>query len=122
MKNLFLILALTLSSSIVFGQYNGGIKSPSSFFPSAKMKVLVVGTFHLHYTKLDVNKIENKDKIDVLNEPKKSEVTELVNYIKKFRPTKIAIEASPEWKAAEKFKKYKAGEYRKERDERFQLA
>lgn len=93
----------------------------SSFFPKDKAKVLVVGTFHFDYPNLDANKIESEDKIDVLAEPKKSEVTDLVNYIKKFKPTKIAIEAFPNWKAAEKLKKYKSGEYRKERDERFQL-
>jgi plasmid maintenance system killer protein len=49
-------------------------------------------------------------------------VTELVNYIKRFKPTKIAIEASPEWKATEKLRAYKKGAYRLERDERYQLA
>ncbi|HEV8538748.1 MAG TPA: DUF5694 domain-containing protein [Bacteroidota bacterium] len=122
MKIVFFLAALSMSSSIAFGQYQESIKSPSSFFPKEKVKVLVVGTFHFHYPNLDVNKIEDKDKIDVLIEPKRSEVTELVNYIKKFKPTKIAIEASPGWNAREKLKKYKAGEYRNERDERFQLA
>jgi hypothetical protein len=93
----------------------------SSFFPKEKAKVLVVGTFHFDYPNLDVNKTADNDKVDVLTEPKKSEVTELVNYIKKFRPTKIAIEATPDWKANEKLKKYKAGEFREERDERYQL-
>jgi len=45
----------------------------------------------------------------------------LVNYIKRFKPTKIAIEASPDWKATEKLIEYKTGMHRKERDERFQL-
>ncbi len=45
----------------------------------------------------------------------------MVNYIKQFKPTKIAIEARPDWKATEKLNQYKKGEFRKERDERFQL-
>jgi hypothetical protein len=49
-------------------------------------------------------------------------VTELVEYIKKFKPTKIAIEAWPEWNANEKLKEYNKGKYRDQRDERYQLA
>jgi len=98
------------------------LKAPSEFFPKEKTQVLVVGTFHFDYPGLDVMKTEEKDKIDVLKEPKKSEVTELVEYIKKFKPNKIAIEASEEWKATEKLRRYKKGEFRDKRGERFQLA
>ena len=97
------------------------LTSASQFFPKEKTQVLVVGTFHFDYPGLDVSKALEEDKIDVLKEPKKSEVTELVNYIKKFKPTKIAIEAFDNWKATEKLKKYKAGAFRDERDERYQL-
>lgn len=44
-----------------------------------------------------------------------------MNYIKKFEPTKIAIEATDDWKATEKLKQYKMGKYKDLRDERFQL-
>lgn len=98
------------------------LKTPGSFFPEEKTQVLVVGTFHFNYPGLDDHKTTPEDQIDVLKEPKKSEVTELVNYIKKFNPTKIAIEANPGWKATEKLRKYKEGELRDKRDERYQLA
>jgi len=94
----------------------------SSFFPPAKAKVLVVGVFHFDYPGLDELKTAEENKIDVLKEPKKSEMTELVEYIKKFRPTKIAVEANPGWRATEKLREYKAGEHRDKRDERYQLA
>jgi hypothetical protein len=96
-------------------------KPISQFFPKEKTNVLVVGTFHFDYPGLDAIKTTEEDKIDVLKEPKKSEVTELVNYIKKFKPTKIAIEAFDNWKATEKLRKYKKGAFRDERDERYQL-
>lgn len=70
---------------------------------------------------MDVNKTADKDKIDVLAEPKKSEVTELVEYIKKFKPTKIAIEATDSWNACQKLREYKAGQHQDNRDERYQL-
>ncbi len=100
---------------------NSALKQASEYFPKEKAQVLVVGTFHFDYPGLDYNKTPDENKIDVLAEPKKSEVTELVEHIKKFRPSKIAIEASPGWGATEKLKKYKNGEFREERDERYQL-
>lgn len=98
------------------------LKKASEYFPKEKAQVLVVGTFHFDYPGLDYNKTSEQDKIDVLAEPKKSEVTELVEYIKKFRPNKIAIEAFPEWQATAKLRKYKKGEFQGKRDERYQLA
>lgn len=96
-------------------------KTAKDFFPEEKAKVLVVGTFHFHYPGLDAHQIEEENRIDVLKEPKKSEVVELVAYIKKFQPTKIAIEATDDWNAVEKLKNFKNGEFSDERDERFQL-
>lgn len=112
---LFLLISATLAAQ------NQTIKPASDFFPAAKAQVLVVGTFHFDYPNLDAHKTSDDKKIDVLAEPKKSEVTELVNYIKKFKPTKIAIEAMPEWKAGEKLARYKKGEFRDKRDERYQI-
>ncbi|QNJ96672.1 DUF5694 domain-containing protein [Constantimarinum furrinae] len=97
------------------------IEAPSSFFPEEKAKVLVVGTFHMNYPGLDAHKTTPEDQIDVLKEPKKSEIDELVAYIKKFNPTKIALEANPNWETMEKYRKYREGEFGEERDERFQL-
>lgn len=96
-------------------------KTAKDYFPQEKAEVLVVGTFHFDYPGLDVHQIEESDKIDVLSEPKKTEVTELVEYLKRFKPTKIAIEATANWNATEKLRKYAEGAYREERDERFQL-
>lgn len=98
------------------------IKAVSDYFPKEQAKVLVVGTFHFDYPGLDAHKTSDEDKIDVLKEPKKSEVTELVNYIKKFKPNKIAIEAYDSWNATEKLNQYKNGDHRDKRDERYQLA
>lgn len=104
-------------STFLFGQ-----KKPSEYFPDPKTKVLVVGSFHFDYPNQDAHKTEKNDQVDVLKPKTAAEVTELVNYIKKFKPTKIAIEAWPDWKANEKLKEYKDGKYRDQRDERYQLA
>ncbi len=124
MKKLFFIIftLVLISCGKETTKEATGLKSPSDFFPSERAKVLVVGTFHFDYPGLDVNKTADEDKIDVLKEPKKNEVTEVIEYIKKFKPTKIAIEAFDKWNAGEKLRKYKTGQFRDQRDERFQLA
>ena len=100
------------------------LKPASDFYPKDRAQVLVVGTFHFNYPGLDELKTEESDKIDVLKEPKKSEVTELVEYIKKFNPTKIAIEAKPKYSDIwnQRLREYKEGQHRDKRGERYQLA
>jgi len=97
------------------------LSSIDSFFPKEKTKVLVVGTFHFNYPGLDSHKTDKINEIDVLKEPKKSEVIELAEYIKQFRPTKIAIEALEGYEWNTKYKEYLNGEHRQKRDERYQL-
>lgn len=116
MKTSILIMLMTMST-LLFGQ-----KKPSEYFPDAKTKVLVVGSFHFDYPNQDAHKTEKSDQVDVLEPKTAAEVTVLINYIKKFKPTKIAIEAWPDWKANEKLKEYKEGKHRNQRDERYQLA
>ena len=103
-------------------QENQGLKTASDFYPKERAQVLVVGTFHFNYPGLDTMKTEESDKIDVLEEPKKSEVTALVEYIKKFKPTKVVIESKSADIWNQRFKEYKNGEHRDKRDERYQLA
>ncbi|CAM4280102.1 DUF5694 domain-containing protein [Gillisia limnaea] len=97
------------------------LKSPSEYFPNERTKILVVGTIHLDYPNLDAAKTDKKDQIDVLEESKQKEVTELVNYIKQFKPTKVVIEAWDNFNATEKLREYKKGKFRDERSERYQL-
>jgi hypothetical protein len=114
------ILFFVINTFSIYSQ-NTTIKSPSSFFPANKAQVLVVGTFHFEYPNIDYHKINDSNRVDVLNDPKKSEITELVEYIKKFKPNKIAIEAYPNWNATERLREYKLGKLRNERDEIVQL-
>ncbi len=116
MKTFICIFLVCLSTS-VFAQ-----KKPSDYFRNPKTKVLVVGSFHFDYPNLDAHKINKEDQIDVLSPKTAKEVTELVEYIKRFKPTKIAIEAWPGWNANQKLKEYNEGKHRDKRDERYQLA
>ncbi|MGE4512587.1 MAG: DUF5694 domain-containing protein [Chryseobacterium sp.] len=116
MKTLVYTFFLCLSTVIT------AQKKPAEYFYGSKAKVLVVGSFHFDYPNLDAHKTEKKDQVDVLSPKTAKEVTELVEYIKKFKPTKIAIEAFPDWNANQKLKEYKEGKHNDKRDERYQLA
>lgn len=122
MRSLFALFLTSVVLSVASSQSDQTLKAPSSFFPKQRTKVLVVGSVHLHYPGLDFKKTADADKIDVLTEPKRSELSELVEYIKRFKPTKIAIEAHDSWKAVEKLRQYKEGGHRDNRDERYQIA
>lgn len=113
-----LIFFLT-SISFLYSQ-SDTLQTRADFLPKEKTKVLVMGTFHFNFPGLDEHKTTDRNKIDVLKEPKKSEVTELIAYLKKFNPNKIVIEAKTDWN--DRYQKYRKGEYRNKRGERYQVA
>lgn len=115
---LFLIVVLLQLTSI-HCQTNT-LKTMADFLPKEKTQVFVMGTFHFNFPGLDEHKTAENDKIDVLKEPKKSEVTELIAYLKKFNPNKIIIEARTDWN--DRYAQYRQGAFRDKRDERYQVA
>lgn len=56
-------------------------------------EVLLVGTFHFGYPGLDGHKTKDEYKLDILSDQRQEELRELLDYIKKFKPTKIMIES-----------------------------
>lgn len=117
------IMKTLISALLLFSCFSiQAQKRPSDYFQNPRTEVLVVGLFHFDYPNLDAHIIKKEDQIDVLSPKTAKEVTELVNYIKKFRPTKIAIEAWPNWNANQKLQEYNQGKHRDKRDERYQLA
>jgi hypothetical protein len=122
MKNLLFLACLILFVACAEQKQESTLKQVSDFYPKEKTQVLVVGTFHFNYPGADYYKSSEENKVDVLKEPKKTEVAELVEYIKKFKPNKIAIEAFPKFQATTKLGKYKKGEFRDKRGEEYQLA
>lgn len=96
------------------------IKTAGEFFDIPKTQVLTVGVFHFDYPNLDALKTEEKDKVDVLSETRQVEMAELIQYLKKFKPTKIGIEAHNN-RFTKDLKLYKEGNFELSRDERHQL-
>jgi Family of unknown function (DUF5694) len=90
---------------------------------SKQPQVLLVGTFHFQYFNLDVVKTAADKQVNILSPQKQKEVQELVNYIARFKPTKIIIEGEPgdnTW--SNRYKRYLAGKKVPGKNEIEQLA
>jgi hypothetical protein len=95
MKPLFLTSLLLTSLLLSANAQQGDWKDPDEILIEnpKRPKVLLVGAFHFNYPNLDAHKIDKKDQVDILSPEKQREVEELVDYIARFRPTKIMVEA-----------------------------
>jgi len=80
-----------------------------------KPTVLVLATSHLHNPRRDVMNIQWDD---VLAEKRQKEIREFVELLKKFKPTKIAVEVPfGSVKTDEEYRRYLRGEYELTRNE-----
>ena len=94
MNGLLLLCALTLAAA------PGGA-------PSARPEVLVLGVYHMGNPGRDVF---NTQADDVLTPKRQAEMAELITVLKRFRPTKIAVEADVgSQRIARRFSDYVAG-------------
>lgn len=134
MKNIVKIAFTTLLISIMItacqttpssdSKVSSSILSPSDFFKSKigkRPQILTLGLFHFSYPGRDYYKTDESKKLDVLSPKRQIEIRELLEYIKKFKPTKIGIEAKDGWKATCKLRKYNSGKIKLKRDERCQI-
>ncbi len=115
------IILFVLATSISLAQ---NLKDPDYFLVPNKYnlpKIFLVGCFHFEYYNLDANKTAKEKQIDILSEQKQKELKALLDYISIFKPTKILIEATPEYNAMKRFKRYKSGEKQLKKDEREQI-
>ncbi|MFY9904156.1 MAG: DUF5694 domain-containing protein [Terriglobales bacterium] len=85
----------------------------------ARAEILVLGTYHMANPGHD---IYNMQADDVLSPKRQQEITELIEMLKKFRPTKIAIETDFGSKRVEQeYSDYLAGKYTLSRNETNQI-
>ncbi len=91
-----ILFILIISKLYSFGQTK--IFNPDDILVANRKlpSVLLVATFHFAYYNRDVVKTSKDKQINILSTQKQTEVEELVNYISKFKPTKIVIENSSE--------------------------
>ncbi len=87
MKKLLILLLGLFTNNCIFGQVNEA---------SLQTKIMTLGVFHFAYPNLDAVKTEDKDKISVFDEPYQSEIIAISKAISYYKPTIIAIEATPD--------------------------
>lgn len=115
MKKLFiLICGVVINSSVSFGQTNDIVP---------QTKIMTLGVFHFAYPNLDAVKTEGKDKISVLEEPYQSEIIAICEAISEYKPTIIAIEATPDnqFRIDSLYSLYKNEKFNLGKDEIYQL-
>ncbi len=119
--NILIISALLCLCDHVSAQQ---ITDPDSFLVNrdSVTKVFLAGSFHFQYYNEDAYKIDKDKQIDILSAQKQKELKQLLDYLSLFRPTKIIIEATPGWKAMDRYREYKAGKRVLGKDERYQIA
>ena len=85
----------------------------------ARPEILVLGTYHMANPGHDIH---NMQADDVLSSKRQREIAQLIEILKKFHPTKIAIEAEVGSKQAQQeYSDYLAGKYTLTRDETDQI-
>ncbi|MEM9930783.1 MAG: DUF5694 domain-containing protein, partial [Bacteroidota bacterium] len=85
-------------------------------------KVLLVGSFHFNYPNLDSHKTAVEDQVDVETAQKQAELRELIDYIARFKPTKIVVERRSGSNVNVAYKRYLEGNWDLGKGEIQQLA
>jgi hypothetical protein len=86
-------------------------------------KVLLVGTFHFAHYDQDLYKTDPEKRVDISSPKRQQEILELVDYLSKFKPTKIFVEDFNTNNALmNNFNAYTSGNYQLSVDEIDQIA
>jgi hypothetical protein len=108
-----LVFALTLSVAPTFSALSQ--QSAAGSVEPARAEVLVLGVYHMANPGHD---LFNTKADDVLAPKRQQEIAELIEVLKRFHPTKVAIEADP-WndRIGKEYSDYLAGKYTLSRNE-----
>lgn len=58
-------------------------------------QVLLVGSWHFAYPGMDAHKTAEELRMNIRTEKRQAELDELLDYLARFKPTKIAVESGP---------------------------
>ncbi|AKD53683.1 DUF5694 domain-containing protein [Spirosoma radiotolerans] len=96
MRLVYLLVAFLLTHSTL-AQTTPFRKQIDALFKQAspKPQVLLLGTFHFAGEQVDANTTPADLRVNILSPTRQAQVEEVINQIARFKPTKIAIEASP---------------------------
>jgi hypothetical protein len=84
--------------------------------------VLLIGSFHFAYYNLDAHKTDKNAQVDIKAKEKQQQLEELMNYIYRFKPTKIAVEGGRNsGYLVKRYQAYRAGTQELGKDETEQI-
>lgn len=114
------VLKGVLATALIFAFCIVSYGQQGDMRPAERPAVLVLATYHLHNPGRDVMNVQWDD---VLAEKRQKEIREFVELIKKFRPTKIAVEVPfGSVKTDGEYSRYLRGEYQLTPNEIDQIA
>ncbi len=122
MRHVLITVILSLLVVVAFGQQLRF--DPDSILVNNRQQpqIFLVGSFHFAYYNADAHKTNKSQQVDILSDAKQKEVQELVDYLARFKPTKIAVESGAiTGYLMERYRKYKAGTRKLAKDEMEQL-
>ncbi len=120
MKNTFRVLILFLLSQAATAQ-NSLFNVNEHFKDVQSSELMILGSFHFNNPGLDTYK--PKYEVDILSQQKQNELKEIIIVIKKYAPTKIAVEAKKgsQNRIDSLYKEYLAGNLELRRNEIYQI-
>lgn len=84
--------------------------------------ILMIGSFHFSYYNFDAHKTDKNAQVDIKAKEKQQELEELMNYIYRFKPTKIAVEGGRNsGYLMKRYRAYRAGTRELGKDEMEQI-
>ena len=113
---LVLIFALAMGNAIAASAQEPRAAAPTE--KPARAEVLVLGVYHMANPGRDVF---NMQADDVLAPKRQAEIAQLIEVLKKFQPTKIAIEADPYGRRRQEYADHLAGKHTLSRNENDQI-
>jgi hypothetical protein len=122
MLNRFVLISALVIVSVIDALAQQGtpqkLEQPTTKSAEARAEVLVLGVYHMANPGRDVF---NMNADDVLAPKRQAEITQLLESLKKFQPTKIAIEADVWGKRRQEYSDYLAGKHTLSRNENDQI-
>lgn len=85
-------------------------------------KALLLGVWHFGYPNLDAHKTKAEDRVDVLSPQRQKELTEVIEVLKRYKPTRIYVESGRQSYIDSLYNAYVAGTHQLRRNELDQIA
>ncbi|MBK9419071.1 MAG: hypothetical protein IPN62_17765 [Flavobacteriales bacterium] len=99
MRSTRALLSATLFLAAFQASSQGTMPDPDAILVGSdpRPQVLLLGTFHFGYPDMDKHVTAEDDRVDVLSPQRQQELTELLDAVMRFNPTKLCVETQGGW-------------------------